>query len=377
MTRGFTRGRGANRKFIPTDHGSSGGRVRLSGRKHSSMGGRLPSGPSPTDRSSANYYKNARAMEDHGYVEVPDSIYGGTSRYTLKNGKSITLKSGLTKAQVEGAIEFEGRPPLPRNTDLKAVSGQGPPKRLGEASEGDYLVRSSDNRKFKIVEVRHEKEFDRPVSFYVLEAPENGAKYTTDGEHILMNYKLASGQDSEPNEQWHSWKSSSTGYTNYATEHHTPLTTPVDFTHSDYDHPYKEIETEVKLERQFGEHHRYTNPYEVKIEYSTSEVATWRGSNDQTMHDIKNAELAYMTVGFPTQQERDAFVVKAKRVLGRMELEDVQKYHNEEGRKLIQERSSTRTWGDANSGTEARIRKALDIDQIEARHEAQLEVKAA
>lgn len=120
MTRGFTRGRGANRKFIPTDHGSSGGRVRLSGRKHSSMSGRLPSigsdpkagsGQDPADRSSANYYKNARAMEDHGYVEVPDSVYGGTSRYTLKNGKRIILKSGLTRAEVERAIEFEARPP--------------------------------------------------------------------------------------------------------------------------------------------------------------------------------------------------------------------------------------------------------------------------
>ena len=66
----------------------------------------------PADRSSANYYRNARAMEDHGYVEVPDSVYGGTSRYTLKNGKSIVLKSGLTRAEVERAIEFDERPAL-------------------------------------------------------------------------------------------------------------------------------------------------------------------------------------------------------------------------------------------------------------------------
>ena len=123
MTKGFTRGRGANRKFIPTEHDSSSS-VRMSGRKHSSMSGRLPRNTDPADRSSANYYKNARAMEDHGYVEVPDSIYGGRSRYTLKNGKSITLKSGLTKVEVERAIEFDERPPIQGHP--KAVSGQGP-----------------------------------------------------------------------------------------------------------------------------------------------------------------------------------------------------------------------------------------------------------
>ena len=40
----------------------------------------------------------------------------------------------------------------------------------------------------KVVEVRHEREFGKPVNFYVLEAP-NGVQITTDETHLEMNYK--------------------------------------------------------------------------------------------------------------------------------------------------------------------------------------------
>lgn len=52
------------------------------------------------DHSSANYYKNANATEEHGYSEVPSGIYGGTSNYYLKGGGIVEGKDGLSKSEV-------------------------------------------------------------------------------------------------------------------------------------------------------------------------------------------------------------------------------------------------------------------------------------
>mgnify|MGYP001615003783 CR=1 FL=1 len=257
----------------------------------------------PADRSSANYYRNARAMEDHGYVETPDSIQGGKSHYALKNGKTFTGKSGLSKSEVENAIRLEEKYAAP-----KAVSGQDPPsvpeirksleyhvtlqgdkvvkepnagfgfkvesdynkfealgdlapkteydssnnrlvqqavkgrfateeelpsvekkiqekgfiprgllthdviiqsngepkvvdvgnfermnsKRIKDSEIGDQVIRHSakGDIEMKVVDVRHEQEFGKPITFFVLEAP-NGVHITTDEQHLEMNYSRA------------------------------------------------------------------------------------------------------------------------------------------------------------------------------------------
>ena len=73
------------------------------------------------DHSSIDVFKNARALDEHGIAERPDGIYGGTSHYTLKDDRGnlhyVTLKSGLTKPEVQRYIDFMDRKLTPEQVE--------------------------------------------------------------------------------------------------------------------------------------------------------------------------------------------------------------------------------------------------------------------